>query len=425
MAVLVAACPSRAASNATAVMDEAEETYEIRLQRILQTKGHRALWNHLTQEMKERPRPYVKAWYANYLLYGVEFGIKEVSDPVRGFALAKESSDEGSLIGLELVGRAHGDGRGTERSATLAVQHLAAAVERDRDSAMGELGKFYFFGAGVTKDFAKAEELTRACLRRGAYGPMLNLAEWWEDARYVTEPNRAKANALYHEAAEMGSTRARKILEERAAKGERDAQKYLHIGFLNDALKGSNPITTKLRATVKWLEENCPPDDVQVQLVLADVLKERTMVVYDANAARAKLTRAAEGGSDEARAMLAMMAWRGIGQNSDEAGAVAIWRELAAKGEARSLNQMGWLHWWGNGERYGVPKDAQKAFEFCRRAGYLGYWPAQVNAAECYAHGIGVTVNYYRAVKYYDILAAQRFGRAREMRQRILDHVKD
>lgn len=417
---------ARAADAKVPSIVETEELYELRIERLLKAKGTKALVAHLEREVKERPRPYVKAWYANYLLYGVEFGLKDVADPVRGFALAQEAQAEGSLFGLELVARAWGDGRGApQRDLAKAVSLLGEAAHRRRNSAMSELGKYYFFGLGVPEDRNLAELWVRDAACRGATGGMVQVAEWWENPQYTPKPDPAKALALYFEAAELGDRPARALLRERAKKGEREAQKYVHLGLLTEAVQGGDPLPSKLREAVKWLEANAAADDLPVQLALADVMKERRLVVCDIEAAKKKLARAAAAGSDDARAMQAMLAWLGIGQKADPAGAVAVWSELAKKNNGYALNQLGWAHWWGNAKSEGLEKDAAKAFHYCKRSADLGYWAGQLNLAECYNHGLGTEVNYFFAAKYYGILADRGYRSAREMKERILALVKD
>lgn len=405
---------------------EAEETYQLRLERVMKQKGLPAMVEFLAKEMKENPRPYVKAWYANYLIYGEEFGLKGVANPSRGYFLARESAEEGALFGLELMGRAWGDGKGAPyRDPVKAVEYLRKAVDQGRNSAMSELSKFYFFGAGVPKDWNEAERWAREAAYRGASAGMMQMAGWLENPQYAGTPDPAKALALYYEVGELCSSEARAIVRERAKKGEQLAQKYAYLGFIRVAKEGGSQLPAKLREAVKWLEANAAKDDLPVQLALADVMMEKMLVVYDLTAAKEKLARAAAAGSDDARTMQAEMTWRGLGQKADERAAAEQWRELAARGNARALNWMGWLHWWGEGQKYGVEKDAQKAYDMCRRAAELGHWAAQKNLADCYAHGIGVEVNYFLAAKYYGILEDRGYLSAAKMKNRILALVKD
>lgn len=422
--ILATLCRSSAAE-ATAAILEAEETYELRIERVLQTKGKQALVQFLAQELKERPRPYVKAWYANYLLYGAEFGLKEVVDPPRGFALAKESADEGSLFGQDLVGRALGDGRGTVRDVPEALRYLRVAAERGRGSAMAELGKYYFFGAGVPVDRIAAEHWMRDAVHRRAYAGMLYLAGWWENPQYVGSPDSAKANSLLYEAAYFGSAQGRNKLRERAKKGDADAQRYIDLLFVMDALEGSNPLTTQLQIRVANLRKAAAPDDARVQLAIARVMLVRTWPLYDSRTAKATLARLSAAGNDEARNVQGWVMWAGIDEKANPGAAVALWRELAQKDQPDALARMGWLHWWGNAEAFGVSKDPALTFEFSRRAADLGQPFAQLNTAECYAHGIGVPVNYALAGKYYGIAEDRGYIKARRLKERVLALVKD
>lgn len=407
------------------LLDE-EETYELRLERIMNQHGQRAVFERLQQDMARQPRPYVKAWYANYLLYGADLGLKDIADPVRGFKLAQESRKEGSLFGLEVVGRAWGDGRGTGyRDSVEAVKCLRAAAEQGRDSAMCELAKFYFFGRVVPQDVALAEKWAYRAGCLGASSGLANLADFWDSPQFVKQPDHARALALYYQAAEFGQRDSLRHIRELAKAGDRLAEKYRQLEFLVAAREGAVARPAYVKATVNWLERHAAPNDWPVQLALAGAEMEITGPVYDPGAAREKLTRAAAAGVDDAREMLGWMAWRGIGQKRDPSAAIAVWRALAAKGNARALNALGWLHWWGNGTRYGVGKDARRAFELCRASADGGYFVGQENVADCYDHGIGTEVNYYLAAKYYAMLADRGFIHGREMEQRALAHVKD
>lgn len=407
-------------------MAEAEETYELKLLQLLRKSGRQALVNHLALELRERPRPYVKAWYANYLLYGKELGVPEVSDPERGFALACESQKEGSLFGEELVGRAWSDGRGTgERRTDLAVKHLTEAALNGRCTAMSELGRLHFFGQGVGLDRDMAEQWIMKGVWLGATGPLMNLAHWWENPEYVGTANRAKANALYYEAGEYGDDTAMTLLEQRAKQGDRDAQKYVHLDLIVSTMRGYRALPSHLRAAVKWLEANAAADDIRVQIALIDIMKERRLAVYDAKAARAKAERLAAAGNENARALLAEFAWRGIEQKEDPSAAIKIWQELALFENPHALYRMGWMHWWGNGEKHGISQDARKTFEYCRKSAELGYWRAQWVLANLYSDGIGVQKNYFMAAKFYRLLEERRYKGAREKKEWMLAHVKD
>lgn len=405
---------------------DAEETYHLRLERVIRAKGNAGVVERLKVDFASNPRPYVKAWYASYLLYANEYGVPEFSDPKRGFALAKEAQAEGSLYGLELVGRAWGDARGTSfRDTRKALECLKEAASRGSPTAMAELSKYYYFGRGVRVDRQEADQWALKAAWRGSTAGLMNLAEWWDGGVNKAERDPAKANELYYEAAEYGSEGGAKALSERAKAGDPSALKYMYLAFVVGAREGAVAYPVFLKKAVAWLDENAPADDWRVQLALADVMIEKLGAVYSPAKAREKMERAAAAGVDDARAVLAEMAYRGIGQKAEPAKAVAVWRELAEKGNARALNRIGWLSWWGNGAKYGVSKDAATAFDLCRRAADLGYFVAQRNVADCYAHGIGTEKNYYLAAKYYGILDRRGFIEAKRQKDRMLASLDD
>lgn len=416
----VSAAPEPAPSPA-----EQEQTYELRLERVLVTKGVAAVVKKLEADLRERPASYVKAWYANYLLYGAQLGVPAVVDLSHGFKLAEESAAEGAQFGVEMLGRAYGDGRGVARDVKVASRYLRQAAEAGRYGACIEIGKFHFFGVGGPPDRMQAEVWMRRAAWRGGTAGLAYLADWWEDPKYTPAPDPAKANALHYAAAEFGAVSSYRTLAARAEAGEPDAQKYLHLRLVVRATRGADPLPSKLKAAVKWLESHASPEDAAVQVALAEAMIVRTLPVYDPARAKAKLERVAAAGDLDARYVLADMAWRGIGQKAEPMRAVAEWRQLAEQGNAPALNAIGWLHWWGNGAPHGVEKDATKAFEYCRRAAEAGEGVATINVAECYAFGIGTPVNYYVAAKYYDLAEARGYVRAEKMKRRILGYLKD
>jgi TPR repeat protein len=223
----------------------------------------------------------------------------------------------------------------------------------------------------------------------------------------------------------LGDGSARQLLRDKAKAGDPRAQKYVYLRLVKSAVEGGDPLPSKLREAVKWLEAHAAPDEWPVQLVLAEVMRTRKLAVFDLNAANEKLARAVGAGVDEARTMQGEMAWQGIGQKKEPSEAVRIWKEMAEKGDGRALSWLAWLCWWGNGAELGVAKDASRAFDFARRAAVTGYWLGQMDLADCYFFGIGTETNYYQAAKYYDMLAKRGYLEARDKRSRILALIKD
>jgi TPR repeat protein len=388
LAVLALLVPGRAAaadSTVPATLSDAEATYELRVERVQRAKGIPAAFEMVKKDFAANPRPYAKAWYAKFLLFGAESDLKDVADPKRGFALAKESQAEGCVLGTELVGLAWLNGRGTPyKSTPQGVKLIREAAERGSATASRELADCYFGGRGMSRDIAKAIDWARTACARGNVDGLWDLAGWLEDPQFTQPTQPATALQLYFEILQFGDDAALKVLKERAAKGDVAAQKYVYLDTVWEREVGGTAYPVQVRAAVKWLESHAAPDDQPVQLILAEMMMERLGPIYDPKAAREKLTRAAAAGSDDARALLAMMAWRGIDQKTDGAAAIAMWRELAGRG-----------------------------------------WRAQFNLANCYMEGIGVEVNYHLAAKYYGILARKGYFHAGEMRDRALAYVKD
>src|SRR5205807_2122469 len=105
-----------------------------------------------------------------------------------------------------------------------------------------------------------------------------------------------KSLALYYEAGELGDGFARQLLRDKAKAGDGLAQKYVYLRMERSAVEGGDPLPSKLREAVKWLEAHAAPDEWLVQLPLAEVMRARRLAAFDLKAADEKLARAVAAG---------------------------------------------------------------------------------------------------------------------------------
>ena len=172
---------------------QAEEAYELRLERIMVASGPKAVVAHLKQEAAKNERPWAAAWLGHYQLYGDVLGVPEVHDEKAGLLLAQQAMRQGSLFAKEVVGRAMADGRGQPRAVFEGVVLLKEAAEAGRYTAMSQLATQYYYGAGVPQDIAQAEVYAQRAAYRGDSGALWHLGEWSEAGKAGRKPDSTKA----------------------------------------------------------------------------------------------------------------------------------------------------------------------------------------------------------------------------------------
>ena len=91
------------------------------------------------------------------------------------------------------------------------------------------------------------------------------------------------------------------------------------------------------------------------------------------------------------------------GKRGDYGQALKIFRSLAAQGDARAQNSLGYMYL--NGQ--GVTQDHQEAAKWYRLAAAKGFSDAQYNLGLMYGKGEGVTQSYQEALKWWKLAAAK------------------
>lgn len=413
-------------ANPVAMGHEAEESFELRMERVLRKGGNEKLLARLREEIAADPRPYAIAWLANYQLYGDLLGTPQVHNEPAGYAAAEQAMKAGSIFGKELVGRALGDGRTPDRKRNLpeATRLLLEAAEAGRYTAMGELAKYYLFGAGVPQNTARAETWARLAAYRGAPSMLAHFGRWLEDGTLRGRVDVDQACAYYFEAAQWGEQSAFKRLEVLAGADQKTAQKFAHLWILSGSAIGVEWTTRRLKQAVAELEQGWP-DDPAVLVAVAQVRMERSLAVFNVKKAEQLLAKAAALGSTDARYHQSELLRRGIGRKKQPAESVRILRALADAGNTHALGRLGWLYYWGADESNTVGKDEVRAFQLTRDAAHRGDRTSVMNVAFCHMHGIGTPVDYYLAARYYSIAEDLGFVQAKGHKDSCLAAIKD
>ena len=92
--------------------------------------------------------------YWQAVCYDSGAGVK--MDPVRAFALFKESADMGYAPAMSDLGVCYENGQGTEKDLAKAVSLYEKAADMNYPQAQCNLGALYYVGVGVPKDYASA-----------------------------------------------------------------------------------------------------------------------------------------------------------------------------------------------------------------------------------------------------------------------------
>lgn len=429
--VLVAAAENRA----TPGLIDLEETYELRLERVLREKGQAALGEVLKRDMAHDPQPYVKAWYANRIIWKKNLGLDLPEDVAQGYELARQSAEEGSLTGLEFQGRClvYAEG-GQTRQVKAGAEMLLRAAENGRYTAMVEISRLYVFGYGVPRDLGKADYWARRASYFGTSGGLVFLGKAWADGSCSSGlPDLGKAAAYYYDAVWSGNREAAQLLNQLLKQEDPVAERFKHLltvertNMTADLMMSSvdgDLLPSRIRRDVAWLEQNAP-GDTRSRLAVAQLRLKVMQPVYDPTKARRTLEILAKENNDDAIYWLAHARYEGIGEKADRLGALETWRQLAAKKHPLALNKLGTLYYWGHDAKLGFPKDPVRAFEYVKAAAENGCWLALFNLANCYEFGVGTDINYYKAAKCWSILEDSNVPEATRRKNAILAHLKD
>jgi TPR repeat protein len=254
------------------------------------------------------------------------------------FRVAKRSDDAEAMTSL---GAMLMQGDGVDRDATLSVEWLMRAVEKNNAEAQWRLGLAYAQGDGVVKNNAEASRLLQLSVSQGNCDAQYHWAQFIDHQSNKAEV-RAKAMSLYEAAAQQGHMPAQ-----------------LHLAYV-------------LRADEAMHDPSHDPNAVPIP---RKTVRRSTAphLVRSVNFFR----MAADKGHAAAQFELGQMYAQGLGviQQFEEA---AQWYLLAAKqGHAQAAFHLGFLHSHGQGVEQGYVK----AYQWYCVSERFGYALAKKNLA--------------------------------------------
>jgi hypothetical protein len=420
-----AAEPEPAAAANGVKQRQIDDVFDIKHDLILAKKGKAAAFAFVEKEFAHDPRPHVKARYGEDLMNGKNAGAPD-GRADEGRNLLNEAHDAGSLFASRAIGWILLDPRTPEFNSDIGINYMTAAADAGYIDAMVYLGKTYQFGRGLPVDSDAAETWFLRAARFGNPWPLFTLGENFEKGTRPQPLNLKKAADIYYQAAIYGSNDAVQRLKILASQSNvTPAIKRSHqLTVLWYASLGMSYQTPVVKIAANELEAAYPEDPV-VLAALGRMYVSGFCGFRNFPKAFALLSKAADLGSDDARADRAMLLAEGMGVKKDAAKAVAEWHALEAKSNATALADLGYFHYWGSLEEAGLTKDASLAYAYEKRAADAGDYFGQRNTGACYEFGIGVETNYALSAHYYMAGAQRGDRRSHDKLPKVLAHALD
>ena len=221
-----------------------------------------------------------------------------------------------------------------------------------------ELGRLYYMGDGVNKDYKKAIEWFRKAAEQGNAKAQWNLGLCYKNGKGV-DKNYGKAVAWSRKAAEQGNA---------------SAQFYLGYSYCF----GSG-IRKDSKKAVEWFKKSAEQEYANAQFSLGVCYINGVGVDKDYEKAVEWFRKAAEQGNASAQFSLGLCYKKGKGVDKNYEKAAEWFRKSAEQGNAEAQFNLGLCY--KNGD--GVEKDCKKAVEWFRKAAEQGNTNAQYNLGVC------------------------------------------
>jgi TPR repeat protein len=378
-----------------------EEAFGLKLQLVMYERKKEAGRKFVEEALARDPQPYVKAYAAWIGYFGRAWGLEPATDFTRVHSLATEAVAGGSVVGMDVLGRATAFGLGMPANAKESARLLTAAAAKGSMWATCQLGFYYVTGYGVPRDLAKGERLMRRAAELGGVTTnYYDLAVLYEKGEYGWPKDPMKEMECYYRAAlcdgKLGSDRLEALGKQRVP----EARLYRALARVHWANDDAKIEASDVREQVKVLED-IGQDSAAAQFELGTLYAEGEWVHRDIPRAQAHLNRAKAMGDRRANVTLARIRLYGWGVPRDVDGAVSDLALMAAFDNPDAAGCLGHLYYWGSSDVREMKEDEAKAFELTRVAAENGKVRALWDLARDYEHGIGVKKDYLVAASLY------------------------
>jgi TPR repeat protein len=262
------------------------------------------------------------------------------------------------------------------------IEEVTAQAQAGDAQFQYELGRRYYIGKDVPKDFAQA-------------------VKWFQKA---TEQNNAKAEyalgicLLNGKGVAKDEAQAVRWFRKAAEQNFASAQGQLGACYLS----GQGVEKDEVEAA-KWFRKAADQNDGKAQGSVGFCYANGKGVAKDEGEALKWFRKAAEQGIPQAQRDVGVCYFYGQGVAKDETEAMKWFRRASEQGLSGAQFTLGMGYFDGKG----VPKDEVKAVKWLTKAAEQGDANAQANLGVCYAHGQGVAKDEVEAYKWWLLAAAK------------------
>ena len=360
-----------------------DEALDIRIQELRGDRGQAAAHAYILKLYRDHPRPHVQALYAS------DLGETAQAEAV---AVALQAAKAGSWRALNVLGWALAQGKVVARDLPRAGDLVRRAANAGDPAAMFTMGEFFQSTQPV-----KAEYWYDLASYHGLSRGLYLLGQQYDAGQSGGKPDHLRACQLYLKASIRHSDEAYTHLKELADHGDAAGSFYRDRFLIIFGAAGANLQSQVYTAAVNHVAAQAG-DDPQVLTELGLFYWTAFRAGYfDAPKAKEYFQKAAQLGGLDAQADLAWMKAEGIGEPKDPAGALAAWKQLAAKNNAEALSILGYYRYWGSLDRVGWEKNTTLTYYYSKRAAEAGSAYGAWYAGWCLGDGIGTPRDYAQA----------------------------
>ncbi len=311
----------------------------------------------------------------------------------------EEAAKDGSskIWAKRELGRIYFNGYGVTKNYSKAKQYYEEASDGGNIDAKANLGYMYLYGEGVTKNYSKAKQYLEEASHGGEIYAKNNLGHMYLHG-YGVAKNYSKAKQYIEEASDGGHivakrelgriyfngygvtknySKAKQYLEEASYGGDIDAKNILGYMYLN-----GYGVTKNYSKAKQYLEEVKSYNTLGWMYYTEEPIR---------NYKKAKMyfEKGIDSGGISEKNNLALMYFRGQGVAKNYKKAKELFEEVANADFADPKNNLAWMYFNG----YGVKQDIDKALNLFKEAAEKDNLAANLNLAWIYKNGINVKVD--------------------------------
>ncbi|MCZ8135513.1 MAG: tetratricopeptide repeat protein [Porphyrobacter sp.] len=309
-------------------------------------------------------------------------------------------------------------GQGVSKDYATAASWYQKAADQGLANAQYNLGVMYEGGQGVPQDYATAVSWYRKAAGQGLANAQYNLGVMYEGGQGVSK-DYATAASWFRQAAEQGFANAQNNLAVMYEKGQGVPQDFATaINWYRKAAEQGVPLAQNnlgvmyekgqgvpqdFANAINWYRKAAEQGVPLAQHNLGAIYQNGQGVPQDLTIAANWYRKAAEQGVSLAQHNLGAMYHFGQGVPRDFATAANWYRMAAGQGLANAQYSLGLMYQSG----LGVPRDVATAANWYRKAADQGLANAQDNLGVMYQNGHGVPRDFATAANWYRMAADQ------------------